>query len=107
MNAYPQQVCQAYIISIFFLFLGTGFIGLSFYSNNVLSAIIFGEFILVGLVFGFAAFGKMLGDSTGGMYALLILNVAAVESAIGMVLTLNAFRLRGSVVFNELTFLRG
>lgn len=78
-----------------------------FRSNDLLTVLIFGELILVSLVFGFTASALYLNDPSGGIYALIILNLAAVESSIGMVLVLNLFKVCGGVGFDRLRYLRG
>lgn len=69
--------------------------------------LIYGELILVSLVFGFTASSIYFNDPSGSIYALIILNLAAVESSIGMVLVLNLFKVVGGVSFGSLRSLRG
>lgn len=85
----------------------TGLFNLFFFSTNLLVTILFAELMFVGLFIGFVTLAVITGDSAGLGYGLYLLCSAAVDSAIGLVLTLNTYRLYKSVSFARLTVLRG
>lgn len=91
---------------MFFTFI-VGCTGLVWRASNLLLILIFGELMLVSIAFGFVLVSKFWVVSTGQVYALAILNSAAVESAIGLVLIINVYRTTGSVIVNFLKCLRG
>ncbi len=84
-----------------------GCIGLIWRSTNVLMVLIYGELILVSLFLGFVIVAKYWTGPDGYIYALFILNAAAVESAIGLALMLNLYRSNGLISFSSLRQLRG
>ena len=58
------------------------------------------------ILFG-VAFSAFLGDLVGQIYALLVLTVAAAESAIGLAIIVVLFRNRASINVEELDELKG
>lgn len=85
----------------------TGFVGLVWKASNLLLAVVFGELMLVSLVFGFFIVSKFYGVFEGYTYPLFILNAAAAESATSLVVILNLFQTRSTIDFNNICHLRG
>lgn len=98
-------VGEGVYVALAFFF--TGIFSLVFFSTNLLMSVLFAELIFVGGFIGFVSTAVMLGDPAGMNYGLYLLCAAAVDSAIGLVLTLNTYRLHQSVAFSKLTTLRG
>lgn len=71
-------------------------------ASNVLMVLIYGELMLVSLFLGFVIVAKYWAGADGHVYALFILNAAAVESAIGLALMLNLYRSNGLISFKSL-----
>lgn len=80
-----------------FLFFIFGIFGLAHRVDNLLMVLLFGELVFVGLFFSFIVVSKGLGSFVCQVYGLFILNAAAVESAVGLVLILNSYRTCGFV----------
>ena len=55
----------------------------------------------------FIIYATSFGDNFGLIFALLILNVAAAESAIGLAILVVYYRLRGSIQIGQFNLLRG
>lgn len=85
---------------------GVGCVGITIRAENLLLVLIFGELMLVSVAFGFVAISKYFGDPSGQVFALFLLNSIAVESAVGLVLILNTFRVCGATNFNRLQWLQ-
>lgn len=84
-----------------------GLLGLTARASNLMMVLLFGELMFVGVLLAFMVFSRYLGDSAGQLYSMLILGAIAVESAVGMVLVLTSFQVRGSIDFSKLKCLRG
>lgn len=85
----------------------TGLFNIFFFSTNLLVTIVFAELMFVGMFIGFVSLAVFTGDAAGLSYGLYLLCSAAVDSAFGLVLTLNTYRLHKSVSFTHLSTLRG
>lgn len=84
-----------------------GLLGLTARASNLMMVLLFGELMFVGILLAFMVFSRYLGDSSGQLYSMLILGAIAVESAVGMVLVLTTFQVKGSIDFSTLKCLRG
>jgi NADH-quinone oxidoreductase subunit K len=63
------------------------------------------ELILISINLNFIFFSFYLDDILGELFALLILTVAAAESAIGLAIIIIFFRLRGTIAMNQINTL--
>lgn len=89
------------------LFIFAGLLNLFILSTNLLVTLLFAELMFVGFFIAFATTAVQLGDSSGLGFSLYLLCSAAVDSAIGLILILNTFKLNKSVSFSRLVTLRG
>lgn len=74
-----------------------GFFGILFKSSNILIALMGVELILLSVNLGFLVFAQFFDDISGQVFSLLILCIAAAESAIGLAIMVVFYRLRGSL----------
>ncbi len=65
------------------------------------------ELMLLAVNLNFIIYATSFGDHFGLIFALLILNVAAAESAIGLAILVVYYRLRGSIQIGQFNLLRG
>ena len=65
------------------------------------------ELMLLAVNLNLIVFSVYLDDVRGQIFALLILTVAAAESAIGLALLVVYYRVRGSITVERIHLLRG
>ncbi|GAB4227657.1 MAG: NADH-quinone oxidoreductase subunit NuoK [Deltaproteobacteria bacterium] len=74
--------------------------------RNVLIILMSVELMLNGVNVAFVAAGSYLGDAAGGVFAFLVMTVAAAEAAVGLALLIALFRLKETVDITELKVLK-
>jgi NADH-quinone oxidoreductase subunit K len=89
--------------SLFFI----GFFGILLNRKNILILLMSIELMLLAVNLNFIIYATSFGDHFGLIFALLILNVAAAESAIGLAILVVYYRLRGSIQIGQFNLLRG
>lgn len=89
-------------VVVFFL----GVVGFYWRVSSLLVALVFAELMFVSMFVGVVSTALFIGDSAGLLYSLYLLCTAAADSSIGLILTLNAFRLAHSVSFGHLSAMR-
>jgi NADH-quinone oxidoreductase subunit K len=95
-----------FVIACFALFcIGLG--GFIFNRSHIVLTIISAELMLLASFLSFAHASFIWQDPAGNVYALMILVLAAAESAIGLALIVKIHRLRKTVMLASLRFLRG
>ena len=65
------------------------------------------ELMLNAVNINLVAFSAYLNDITGQIYALIVLNVAAAEAAIGLAIIVVYYRNRGSIAVDDINSMRG
>jgi NADH-quinone oxidoreductase subunit K len=65
------------------------------------------ELLLLAVNLNFLMFSVFLDDIMGQIFALLVLTVAAAESAIGLALLVIYYRVRGTVAVEFINLMRG
>ena len=63
------------------------------------------ELLLLSINLNFLIFSVYLDDLIGELFSLLILTIAAAESAIGLAIIIVFFRTRGSIKINQINLL--
>jgi NADH-quinone oxidoreductase subunit K len=81
------------ILSLSFLFLIFAFLILLF-KPNLLFVLFSLEIILLGINLNFVLASSLLGDSLGKYITLILFSVAALDTAIGLIILLNYYNLR-------------
>jgi NADH-quinone oxidoreductase subunit K len=90
----------------YYLFL-IGLFSLSFGQKNLLFFMVYIELMLLGLSYNFIFVSISLSHLGGYIYAFLILNLAAAESAIGLSLLITIFSIKKGISFSVLSSLKG
>jgi len=83
----------------------SGLFGIIINRKNLISILLSIEIILVSVNLNLIFFSVYLDDVMGELFALLILTVAASESAIGLALIIVFFRLRGTIAISQISLL--
>lgn len=94
------------IILYFSLFVfWAGALGLVFYKRNIITLLLYGEILLTSVnLYSFVS-SLILQENFGQIYGLIILTVAAAESAIGLSLFISFFWLKRSSSFQGIKLL--
>jgi len=74
--------------------------------KNALIVLMSVEIMLNGVNVAFIAAGSYLGDVTGGIFAFMVMTVAAAEAAVGLAILIAIFRLKETVDITELNILK-
>jgi NADH-quinone oxidoreductase subunit K len=92
-------------IGIFLFILGV--FGVVFNRENLIIILMSIELMLLAVSFLFINNAKGLNNIIGQLFALMILTVAASESAIGLAIFIVYYRIRGTISVSTLNLLRG
>jgi NADH-quinone oxidoreductase subunit K len=92
------------VASILFL---TGISGIILNRRNIIIMLMSVELMLLSINLNFIIYSVYLDDIMGQVFALLILTVAAAESAIGLAILVVYYRVRGSISVENIHLLRG
>ncbi len=84
-----------------------GVMGVVLNRRNLLIMLMCIELMLLGIMYLQLISGTECDDVAGGVCILLVLTVAASESAIGLAILVAYYRLRGSMAISSLSLLRG
>jgi NADH:ubiquinone oxidoreductase subunit K len=84
-----------------------GIWGIFLNRKNVLILLMSIELMLLAVNLNFMVFSVYLDDMMGQLFALLILTVAAAESAIGLAILVITFRIRGTIMVDLNNGLKG
>lgn len=84
-----------------------GVLGLFIARKNIIIVFLSIELMLLGIDVNFILFSVHLDDVLGQIFALLILTVAAAESAIGLAILVSFYRLRTIIDLNYINLLKG
>jgi NADH-quinone oxidoreductase subunit K len=92
------------VVMILFLI---GITGIVLNRKNILIMLMSVELMLLAVNFNFILYSVYLDDAIGQLFAVLILTVAAAESAIGLAILVVYYRVRGSIAVENIHLLRG
>lgn len=95
-----------YLTVALILFL-IGISGIILNRKNIILMLMSIELMLLAVNLNFIIFSVYLDDIMGQLFAILILTVAAAESAIGLAILVVYYRVRGSVTVENIHLLRG
>ncbi len=84
-----------------------GVFGIFLNRKNVIIILMSIELMMLAVNINLVAFSAYLNDITGQIYALIVLNVAAAEAAIGLAIVVIYFRNRGSIAVDDINSMRG
>jgi NADH-quinone oxidoreductase subunit K len=94
-----------FLIIPFIIYL-LGILGLVLNRNNVISMLISIELLLIAINIIFIISSIFLDDIFGQMFALMVLTVAAAESAIGLAIVVAFYRIKGSINVETIRLLK-
>jgi len=97
MSGYLIVSTLLFIIGVFGMFLSR---------KHIIIILISLELIYIALSINFVVFSIFLDDILGQIYCLLILTVAAAESALGLALLIIYYRLRGGISVDLISLLK-
>jgi len=92
------------VLSLFLFLIGT--FGMFISRKHVIIILISLELILLAININFVIFSVFLDDLLGQIYALLVLTVAAAESALGLAILIVYYRLRGGISIDLINLLK-
>src|SRR3979411_2417394 len=84
-----------------------GIFGIFLNRKNIIIILMSIELILLAVNINLVAFSTFLGDMVGQVFALLVLTVAAAETAIGLAVLVVYFRNRGSIEVEDVNLMKG
>ena len=84
-----------------------GVIGVFLNRKNVIIILMSLELILLSISINLVAFSSFLNDSSGQIFSLFILTVAAGEAAIGLAILVVYFRNVGNIEVDQINKMRG
>jgi NADH-quinone oxidoreductase subunit K len=84
-----------------------GVFGIFLNRKNVIVILMSVELLLLAVSINLVAFSAFLGDLVGQVFALVVLTVAAAESAIGLAIIVVYFRNRGSIAVEDINLMKG
>jgi NADH-quinone oxidoreductase subunit K len=93
------------IISTLLFFIGL--FGIVLNRKNILIILMSVELMLLAININFVLFSNSMDDLMGQLFALLVLTVAAAESAIGLAILVIYYRLRGNILIEQAHLMRG
>jgi NADH-quinone oxidoreductase subunit K len=84
-----------------------GIWGIFLNRKNIIIMLMSIELMLLAVNFNFLVFSVYLDDILGQVFALLVLTVAAAESAIGLALLVIYYRVRGTIAVEFINLMKG
>jgi NADH:ubiquinone oxidoreductase subunit K len=84
-----------------------GIWGIFLNRKNIIIMLMSIELMLLAVNMNFLVFSVYLDDMIGQLFSLLILTVAAAESAIGLALLVVYYRVRGTIAVEFISLLKG
>ena len=84
-----------------------GVAGIILNRKNIIVILMSVELILLAVNVNLVSFSAYLGDLTGQVFALLVLTVAAAESAIGLAILVVFYRNKGTIAVEDINSMRG
>ena len=84
-----------------------GLAGIVLNRKNILVMLLAIELMLLGVNLNFLTFAVELDDRMGLLFALLVLTVAAAESAIGLAILVIYYRVRGTIAIEFIDLMKG
>ena len=97
----PQYLTVAAIL------FAIGVFGIFVNRKNVIIILMSIELILLSVNINLVAFSVFLHDIAGQIFAMVVLTVAAAESAVGLAILVTFFRNRGDIAVDDASMMKG
>ena len=95
-----------YYLYLSFILFFIGLLGIFVIRKNIIIVLMSLELLLLAININFIVFSVYLDDILGQIFSLLILVVAAAESALGLAILVVFYKLRGVISIQELALLK-
>jgi len=105
LKIYHMDLVKYLAVSMILFLLGIW--GIFLNRKNIIVMLMSIELMLLAVNLNFLLFSVYLDDLIGQLFALLILTVAAAESAIGLALLVVYYRIRGTIAVEFINLLKG
>ena len=99
-----SQTKHLFVAMVLFLL---GLSGIFLNRKNIIILLMSIELMLLSINFNFIIFSIFLDDILGQLFALLVLTVAAAESAIGLAILVIYYRVRGTIAIEFIDLMKG
>ena len=99
-----SQTKYLFVAMVLFLL---GLSGIFLNRINIIILLMSIELMLLSINFNFIIFSIFLDDILGQLFALLVLTVAAAESAIGLAILVIYYRVRGTIAIEFIDLMKG
>jgi len=99
-----SQTKYLFVAMVLFLL---GLSGIFLNRKNIIILLMSIELMLLSINFNFIIFSVFLDDILGQLLALLVLTVAAAESAIGLAILVIYYRVRGTIAIEFIDLMKG
>jgi NADH:ubiquinone oxidoreductase subunit K len=84
-----------------------GILGIVLNRSNLIIMLMSIELMLLAISFTMALFSVIIDNLIGQIFTIMVLTVAAAESAIGLAILVAYYRVRGTIAVKSLNLLRG
>ena len=101
------MVSQNNYLAVSMVLFLVGLSGIFLNRKNIIVLLMAVELILLAINFNFIIFSVFLDDILGQLFALLVLTVAAAESAIGLAILVIYYRIRGTIAIEFIDLMKG
>ena len=98
-----SQTRYLFVAMVLFLL---GLSGIFLNRKNIIILLMSIELMLLSINFNFIIFSVFLDDILGQLFALLVLTVAAAESAIGLAILVIYYRVRGTIAIEFIDLMK-
>ena len=102
-----MSIGLGHYLSVAAILFTLGIFGIFLNRKNVIVILMSIELILLAVNINLVAFSSHLGDIVGQIYALIVLTVAAAESAIGLAIIVVFYRNKGSIAVEDINLMKG
>jgi NADH-quinone oxidoreductase subunit K len=101
------MVSQNNYLAVSMVLFLVGLSGIFLNRKNIIVLLMAVELMLLAINFNFIIFSVFLDDILGQVFALLVLTVAAAESAIGLAILVIYYRIRGTIAIEFIDLMKG
>ena len=106
MSGMLTEVGTAHYLVLSFVLFTIGMVGVMV-RRNLIAVLMSIELILNAVNINLVAFSRQLGDLSGNVFAIFVIAVAAGEAAIGLGLLIALFRLKKTVIVDDVREMQG
>ncbi len=102
-----MTISLGHYLSVSAILFTLGIFGIFLNRKNVIIILMSIELILLAVNINLVAFSSFLGDIVGQIFALIVLTVAAAETAIGLAILVVLYRSRGTIAVEDINLMKG